>query len=138
MDGAEGVWVESQSGSVRSQCVCSLAAVLRIELLLPGRGGNRGIPGKPWNSWKAVEFRESRGIPGRCPLQHSQQNFAGCQVSDRECTSQLPWPGLPVPKGFSREEGRGLADRALSKADSERISCFIWNFYTCTHQSLGN
>lgn len=52
MDGAEGVRVESQSGSVRSQSVCSLAAVLRIELLLPGRGGT-------------VEFRESHGIPGR-------------------------------------------------------------------------
>lgn len=61
MDGTEGgVRVRSQSDSAQSESVCSLIAVLRIELLLVGREG------------KAVEFQESCGIPAKHPLQNSQ------------------------------------------------------------------
>lgn len=124
----EGLRGKSQSDSVQSEGVCPLIALLRIELLLPGVGEeSRGIPGKPWNSGKAVEF-----WPRAC-----------CTIASRTLPgarshAESAWTGLPVPKGFFHEEGTALADRVLCKANSEKVSFFIWNFYLYTHQSLGN
>lgn len=73
-----------------------------------------------------MEFQESCGIPAKCPCRTASRTLPGARSH-----AESAWPGLPVPKGFFREEGRALANRVLSKADSERIYHFLYGISTC-------